>query len=374
MKAMVAWERMVRGREGYPGRELAEKKVTRRQKKNKGWREQAREACLRIYDGPRKELREARGDPREVLTASGVEVFPYLVEEVQKKDGEERCREVAKQTMEERGEAECVLYTDGSVEDGCGEGGSACVRWWGMKKIELREAAGRWCNSFVTEARAMLMAVRWLRANRPASAVIFSDSQALLRWLAGGQEGSELAEELREELRELKRESGIGLVIQWVPGHVGLEGNEWADREANGARKGDQARIPVELACSKAAIEKVGKPKPKLKEREQWVYGNGVKREVCSRRESVLLAQLRVGHCPRTRYWRQRIGLEEKRACEDCGEEEGKDHWLTCERWARMRFELGMNVSVVNPSVLGDEGLTLRFLRRCYPAWCDGSG
>ena len=253
-----------------------------------------------------------------------------------------------------------------------GEGGAACVGWWGEVRVELREAAGRWCSSFVAEVQALRLAVKWLRENRPSSATVFSDSQALLRLLAGGGEGeSEAVRNLIAEVLVLRREVGMRLVLQWVPGHVGLEGNEWADGEANRAWEGDQTDVGVEFACMKAAIGRMVRFTPVLSERERLVYGDGIRRERCGRWESVLLAQLRVGHCPKTSYWRQRVGLEEERPCRDCGEEEEKDHWLGCVRWERVREELGVRSvgGVVDPSVLGDERLILRFLRRCHAGW-----
>ena len=49
-----------------------------------------------------------------------------------------------------------------------------------------------------------------------------------------------------------------------------------------------------------------------------------------NRREQVLLAQIRSGHYPNTRYYEKRTGKEKEARCSESGEEEEKDHWLEC--------------------------------------------
>ena len=37
----------------------------------------------------------------------------------------------------------------------------------------------------------------------------------------------------------------------------------------------------------------------------------------------MIVVQLRSGHCPKTKYYRHRIGMEDNAACERCGEVDG---------------------------------------------------
>ena len=129
----------------------------------------------------------------------------------------------------------------------------------------------------------------------------------------------------------------------------------------------------MEYECAKAVVRRELGFKPSLHERERLVYGVGDIRGRWSREESVLLAQLRVGHCSKTSYWRQRWGLEEARPCGRCGEEEGKEHWLCCAGVLSDRVGVGWEPNA-GPEVLGDEGRVLRFLRRAYPQWWSGGG
>ena len=127
----------------------------------------------------------------------------------------------------------------------------------------------------------------------------------------------------------------------------------------------------MEYECAKAVVRRALRFKPRLNERERLVYGDGISRGRWSRVESVLLAQLRVGHCSKTNYWRQRWGLEEGRPCGRCGEGEGKEHWLCCASLLNYRVGVGWEPNA-GPEVLGDEGAVLRFLRRAHPDWRSG--
>ena len=42
----------------------------------------------------------------------------------------------------------------------------------------------------------------------------------------------------------------------------------------------------------------------------------------------MIVGQLRSGHCPKTKYYRHRIWMEEYAACKKCGEVEENDNWM----------------------------------------------
>jgi hypothetical protein len=103
---------------------------------------------------------------------------------------------------------------------------------------------------------------------------------------------------LRARLRGLK-----GCVcFQWVPAHCGLLSNERADEEARkdaGFGPDDsvqRGRISFEVV--KGLIRSQDKDGPPSHARTLRVYGDGPFRRLlgASRREDILLAQLRIGH------------------------------------------------------------------------------
>ena len=69
--------------------------------------------------------------------------------------------------------------------------------------------------------------------------------------------------------------------MRWVPGHAGVDGNEWADEEANVARGEDQDGCKVWFEAAKRRIGRMVGWRPEQYER-------------LSTAEQVVLAQLRT--------------------------------------------------------------------------------
>ena len=105
---------------------------------------------------------------------------------------------------------------------------------------------------------------------------------------------------------------------------------------------------------------------PHLEGRLKEVYGEKIiRKKGMTRREQVVLAQLRAGHCNETKYYRKRTGQIEEAICDDCGGEEEKDHIFYCGAFERVRWELGVR----NLDVLRDDAALLEYLRRVRATW-----
>ena len=93
------------------------------------------------------------------------------------------------------------------------------------------------------------------RERNPGSGVLLTDNQAVVRNLEGRRPGrNKEVEELKRELRELGE--GRRVRVQWVPAHVGIEGNEWADREANEARREEQEGVGIWFEAAKRRVRR----------------------------------------------------------------------------------------------------------------------
>ncbi|KAI0652767.1 hypothetical protein C8Q79DRAFT_873779, partial [Trametes meyenii] len=68
----------------------------------------------------------------------------------------------------------------------------------------------------------------------------------------------------------------LRLRIVWVPGHQGIEGNEWADTEAKAAAEGDSTALPKsltclqDLPCSQSALKAQYKERVAAEWKERW--------------------------------------------------------------------------------------------------------
>ena len=137
-----------------------------------------------------------------------------------------------------------------------------------------------------------------------------TDSQALVRSLENGSSSTvtEL-EEVKKKLLDINSECRV--IIQWTIAHVGTDGNEEADKEANVARTEDQSRVKIGYEAAKKKIRREVNWQWQADDRTEKIYRRGVKRGATNRLEEMLNAQVRSGHCPRTKYYPKRFGEAE---------------------------------------------------------------
>jgi hypothetical protein len=159
--------------------------------------------------------------------------------------------------------------------------------------------------------------------------LICSDSQWALNALKeSGYSAHSILSPLRARLRGL----GGRICFQWVPAYCGLLGNEKGDEEArktadlgpaHGAQTGRISFVVKRLIRSQV---KDGLPNHA---RTLRVYADGPSRPLqgASRREEVLLAQLRGGRSLLLGETRKRVQRADS-MCPRCGEEEDLEHIL----------------------------------------------
>ena len=250
-------------------------------------------------------------------------------------------------TIAAAGEVEITIYTDGSAERGYKNGGSAAVVTSGpatdpVKITSITRKGRRLTSSYETEVTAMLLAVGWIK-NRENQGpfIICTDSQSTLTALQspGLSDGSDLA-----ETRRILNSLNTRVSLQWVPGHIGLIGNEWADVEADAVAASDEEPAATDggitFQTAKAFTKRETMDPAISHERTKAVF-NGKRAPVSlSRKDSVLLAQLRSGHCHKLAAYRNIVDADSSATCPHCqGAPETLEHWLQeCPATARRRI------------------------------------
>ncbi|XP_075740081.1 uncharacterized protein LOC142786333 [Rhipicephalus microplus] len=128
-----------------------------------------------------------------------------------------------------------LVFTDGSVlNDGCAT--AACV----VPSLELHNQCRLACeaSSTIAELAALDLAADALIQLRVPSAAVLSDSRTALQLLAQDARRPPVATRIARKL-EAVEDLGCDLVLQWIPAHVGISGNEVADELAKEALSGN---------------------------------------------------------------------------------------------------------------------------------------
>ena len=190
------------------------------------------------------------------------------------------------------------IYTDGSKEGH--KVGAAAICSWDKAQVRLPDDA----SIFTAELQAILMALGFITQSPLVFFIIFSDSLSSLLALMGDRCGHPYVLQILEKCSDLAFE-GKRIVFAWIPSHVGISGNEKADKaakEALGLPIADlkipytdfkqcihkHLKVTWQVEWNRAVLNKLFCIKPHL---GLWPFSSRK-----SRREEVVLARLRIGH------------------------------------------------------------------------------
>ncbi len=130
------------------------------------------------------------------------------------------------------------VYTDGSKADD-NTGAGFCIIHQNQEIYRNSYHLGKLATVYQCEVFALHMASQWITSNLslPSSVIFLSDSQAAIKALNGTKVTSRLILDTISQLNAMGKTHKVEL--RWVPGHVGISGNERADELA---RIGSSAR------------------------------------------------------------------------------------------------------------------------------------
>jgi len=254
-----------------------------------------------------------------------------------------------------------VLYTDGSKsKTGVG---AAAISELGNRSASLPIEA----SIFSAELEAIRLAVNIVRESTPGKYVVMSDSYSVLSSLNADRYQNPTIQRLLHEISDLKLEHRY-IEFCWIPGHVGIAGNELADAKAKQASRRPEEYILLPYTDWYPIINSI----IDAEWQRRWDAGNQkmyqVKREVgrwklsgvkC-RRDEVVLNRLRAGHCYATHsHLMDRTVAPMASICEICNDAVlTVEHvLLKCPRLniQRTAAQLRVNENTTLQQVIGEE-------------------
>jgi ribonuclease HI len=241
--------------------------------------------------------------------------------------------------------ADMEIYTDGSKGEagvGAGFGKKENLPGNGFSGRRLHAMA----SVFTAELWAIKLALISLKAYDNRSCVIYSDSRSSLQAIQRPRSPVKLVREI-SELIAILHDQGVTVSFCWIPSHVGIEGNELADKAAKRAANHGAVYSPeVPESDIKASI----KHKVKLKWEQEWhniadnkklrLIQPTLKRSVATlgRKDAIKLTRLRIGHSRFTHKFR--LNGDDKPECIECMEDITIEHILIgCGNYALERLQ-----------------------------------
>ena len=189
------------------------------------------------------------------------------------------------------------IYTDGSKDDK--KVGCAVVSQLHQSKLRLPNNA----SIFSAEAKAIDLALNFISNYNERKFIIFTDSLSILQSINNRNMENPFIQNILLRFHELSFTKSI--LFCWIPSHMGIRGNEDADRAAKKSLALPQSNIKLpytdfnpcinkyifskwQLSWNNAVFNKLHDIEPTLGD---WHQGN---RSV--RREEVVLSRCRIGH------------------------------------------------------------------------------
>ena len=156
------------------------------------------------------------------------------------------------------------MYTDGSAAEATRDGGGGVYIRYNAGIAQITIATGKYSTNFKAEAEALKKAAIEIRNNLPRTkpnVVIFTDALSVLSKLQNPHQKD--PSEVETALVDLTAQTN--LILQWIPAHCGIQGNEQADRLARGGGQLEQEEKYTTYTDEKTIIKALSKKKKKKK-------------------------------------------------------------------------------------------------------------
>ncbi|GBN65756.1 hypothetical protein AVEN_24895-1 [Araneus ventricosus] len=175
---------------------------------------------------------------------------------------------------------------------------------------------------FSSEITAVYFALKYIDVHEIRKSILYTDSMSFLESLRSSSTRNPLIKEVKDFYRHLLSK-GARILFSWVPSHVGITGNELADKSAKSAT--EFLTRPIVYADVRSAVNQWCH----CQWQEKWNMETNNKLHVIklvlshwvtklNRRCVVVLTRLRIGHTRLTHKYL--LFAESPPTCSDCGD------------------------------------------------------
>jgi ribonuclease HI len=192
------------------------------------------------------------------------------------------------------------VYTDGSATNAVANGGAGVhVRSPEGHSTTASIPTGKHCSNYSAEVQALMQAASMIHdtTSECPQVVFLSDALSVLEALAGAKHPR-----LMEKLQDIAKTRRV--VLQWVPAHCGIPGNEAADQLAKLGAREEQPDNSVSFAEMKTLVKAVMRPQTT---RDAY--------HLLERWQQVVIMRLRTGHCRLNAHLFRKLKLAPSPTC-----------------------------------------------------------
>ncbi|KAK7115386.1 hypothetical protein V1264_001263 [Littorina saxatilis] len=186
------------------------------------------------------------------------------------------------------------VFTDGSAEHAVRNGGGGVyIKFPDGSSLRKSVATGLVSTNYRAEAHALHLAAQTLNQEEalPGQTVFLTDCRSLLQSLQT-REREQILQDIKQELHYLSSKTTV--VLQWIPSHCGISGNEEADRLSKEGSKLEQSVHPSSYGEKKTLL----RSHFRAAWRERLLLG-AEEDDIhqLDRKQQVTIFRLRTGHC-----------------------------------------------------------------------------
>lgn len=261
-----------------------------------------------------------------------------------------------------------VIYTDGSVIDG--KTAYAFVSGDTERGGRLPDGT----SIFTAEMHAINAAIVYAREKDLQKCIVCSDSLSALISLKKIYSTDQMAIKIKDNLMNF---SNIDFTFVWIPSHKNIEGNERADHAAKKFTQNPSTaieQIPITLKDFKTKIKSYYREQFKQWWREIDPATNHLRRlkpEICkyvhlyklTRRDSVKITRLRLGHTRKTQTYLLKPGIVP--ICECGGNLNVKHIIVECPKYLQSRLSQNiLDLNILKQDETNSYKRIIRYLRK----------